>query len=137
MRVLVWGACILQKQKFDDIFSATRYSKALDAIKKLRKEKMVSATHCSGARKWELDAACVCLQDEVKDQKIQLAEKKARVEAKKDILKRKRQQEMKIAELQQQLVEVEEDFAENRRVRSGGCGNRVLHMLTALCNVEI
>jgi hypothetical protein len=56
------------------------------------------------------------LQDEVKDQKIQLAEKKARVEAKQDILKRKRQQENQIAELQQHLVECEEDFAENKRV---------------------
>lgn len=135
--MLVWGAYILQKQKFDDIFSATRYSKALDAIKKLRKEKMVSAMHCSGAKIWGLYVACVCLQDEVKDQKIQLAEKKARVEAKKDILKRKRQQEMKIAELQQQLVECEEDFAENRRVRSVGCGNRLLHMLTGPRNAEI
>lgn len=80
------------KQKFDDIFSATRYSKALDAIKKLRKEKM----------------------DEVKDQKIQLAEKKARVEAKQDVVKRKRQQENQIAELEQQMVECEEDFEENK-----------------------
>lgn len=45
-----WSGCILQKEKFDDIFSATRYSKALDAIKKLRKEKMVRATHFAGAR---------------------------------------------------------------------------------------
>ena len=85
----------MQKQKFDDIFSATRYSKALDAIKKLRKEKM----------------------DEVKDQKIQLAEKKARVDAKQDILKRKRQQETQIAELKQQLVESGEDFEDAKRVR--------------------
>jgi len=85
----------VQKQKFDDIFSATRYSKALDAIKKLRKEKM----------------------DEVKDQKIQLAEKKARVDAKQDILKRKRQQETQIAELKQQLVESGEDFEDAKRVR--------------------
>lgn len=86
----------------------------------------------------ELNAACVRvrLQDEVKDQKIQLAEKKARVEAKKDILKRKRQQEDQIAELQQQLVECEEDSAENKRVRSACCRDKPLLLLTALCAVE-
>jgi hypothetical protein len=76
------------------------------------------------------------LQDEVKDQKIQLAEKKARVEAKKDILKRKRQQETQIAQLQQQLVECADEFDENKRVCSACCGKRPLHMLTALCAVE-
>ena len=55
--------------------------------------------------------------DEVKDQKIQLAEKKARVDAKQDILKRKRQQETQIAELKQQLVESGEDFEDAKRVR--------------------
>lgn len=76
------------------------------------------------------------VQDEVKDQKIQLAEKKARVDAKKDILKRKRQQESQIAELQQQLVECAEDFDENKRVRSACCRNKPLLVLTALRAVE-
>eukprot|EP01043_Picozoa_sp_COSAG02_P007124 COSAG02_NODE_209_length_28965_cov_18.680143_27_plen_83_part_00 len=76
------------------------------------------------------------LQDEVKDQKIQLAEKKARVEAKKDILKRKRQQENLIAELTQLQQQCVDEFAENKRVRSACCGKRPLHILTALCAVE-
>lgn len=121
---------IPQKQKFDDIFSATRYSKALDAIKKLRKEKMVSTTPCFAGS--DLTHG-VRLQDEVKDQKIQLAEKKARVETKNDILKRKRRQENQIAELQAQMVEYEEDFAENQRVRSARRGRTAAHANLRVC----
>ena len=74
----------------------------------------------------------VRLQDEVKDQRIQLAEKKARVETKKDIVKRKRQQEDQIAQLKQQLAECEEDFAEHKRVRSVS-SEGLLRTLTVAC----
>lgn len=35
------------KQKFDDIFAATRYIKALDEIKKIRTEKVSSINVCN------------------------------------------------------------------------------------------
>jgi DNA repair protein RAD50 len=71
------------KAKFDDIFAATRYSKALEAIKKLRKVQM----------------------DKVKDEKIVLAEKRGQVQALRDIEKRIKQQENKIATLNEEMTE--------------------------------